>query len=72
MAFLIASARPARRWRPLIVRRKPTFAITPAGWWNAPIRFLATAWLTATFPPSAPSTWASSVVGRFTYGSPRM
>ena len=34
-AFLIASASPARRWRPLVVRRKLTLATTPAGEWNA-------------------------------------
>src|SRR5215207_345279 len=66
------SASPAARWRRASDCRHETSATTAAGWWNAPSRFFARGWLTATLPPSAPSTWASSVVGRFTYGMPRM
>ena len=70
--FLTHSAMPAARCRRSSVRRWRTSEMTPTGCWKAPSRFFATGWLTATLPPSAPSTMASSVVGRLTYGTPRM
>ena len=72
IAFLIDSARPARSWRRSSVARKETSEITPRGCEKPPIRFLATGWLTASLPPMPASTWPISVVGRFTYGTPRM
>ena len=72
MAFLIDSARPARSWRRPIVLRKDTSEITARGWKKPPIRFFATGWFTASFPPMPASTWPISVVGTFTYGTPRM
>ena len=43
-----------------------------AGWANVPTRFLPSGRFTAVFPPTAASTWAVSVVGTCTNGSPRM
>ena len=66
IAFLMHSASPAARCRRSSDRSADTSLTTAIGWWNAPSRFLAVGWLTATLPPSAPSTWASSVVGTLT------
>ena len=72
IAFLIDSASPARSCRRSSVRRNETSEITPRGWEKPPIRFFATGWLTASLPPIPASTCPTSVVGRFTYGTPRM
>ena len=44
---------------------------TARGWWNAPIMFLPSGWLTPVLPPTDESTCASSVVGTCTKGMPR-
>ena len=44
---------------------------TAVGCQKLPTRFLPSGRLTPVFPPMAASTWASSVVGTFTYAMPR-
>ena len=64
--FLMHSAGPGRELASFERTQVAEVAEHAAGCWNAPSRFLASGWFTATLPPSAPSTIASSVVGRFT------
>src|SRR5579875_3449518 len=69
--YLITSASPATSSRRGSVRSTPTSATTNSGWWKTPIRFFPSAWFTPVLPPMPASTWASSVVGTCTSGSPR-
>jgi hypothetical protein len=46
--------------------------MTARGWWKAPTRFLAFAWLSPTFPPMELSTMDSRVVGTTAQSTPRM
>ena len=63
---------PERNSRTGSVARNAGSITTARGWWNAPIMFLARAWLMATLPPIELSTIASSVVGTTTQSTPRI
>ena len=70
--YFTTSARPLRYSRSGSVLRYARSIHTPAGWWNAPIRFLPFGWLIPVFPPTDESTIASSDVGTITSGNPRL
>ena len=61
--YFTTSARPAFNSRSGSVVRNSVSMNTPAGWWNAPTRFLPAEMFTPVLPPTLLSTSASSVVG---------
>ncbi len=70
-AYFATSPRPDRYSRSGRVASVVVSASTPAGWWNAPTRFLPSGRLTPVLPPIAASTIARSVVGACTTVTPR-
>ena len=70
-ACLTTSAQPARTSdRNMVLSRRQSLT-TSLGGWKAPTRFLPSGWFTPVLPPSALSTCATTVVGRWTSGRPR-
>ena len=70
--YFATSASPDRNSRSDRVRSVSTSATTSRGCENVPTRFLPSGRLTADLPPIAASTCASSVVGTWMNGTPRM
>ena len=70
--YFATSASPERNSRSDRVRSVSTSATTSRGCENVPTRFLPSGRLTPVLPPIAASTCASSVVGTWMNGTPRM
>ena len=70
--YFTTSANPLRYSRSGNEFKNAVSIHTPAGWWNAPIRFFPFGWLIPTFPPTDESTIASSDVGTINSGNPRL